>query len=74
MSTNQKQSPVKILRIKELARYLSISVATIYDWLNPKSSRYDPTFPKQIKLGKAAAGFIIDEIDNWLANQARENQ
>ncbi|MFU2151123.1 AlpA family phage regulatory protein [Klebsiella aerogenes] len=32
-------------------RNLDIARSTIYDWINPKSPRYDPTFPKQRRLG-----------------------
>lgn len=38
---------VKILRMPAVVRKLGIARATIYDWLNPKSPRYDATFPKQ---------------------------
>ncbi|MCC8382344.1 AlpA family phage regulatory protein [Photorhabdus laumondii] len=31
---------------------LGIARSTIYDWINPKSLRYDNTFPKQRQLGK----------------------
>lgn len=36
----------KIIRSKELVAHLGIGRFTLYDWINPKSSRFDPTFPK----------------------------
>lgn len=57
---------VKILRISTLVKKIGISRSTIYDWLNPKSPRYDVTFPKQRRLGMHSVGWIESEIDKWL--------
>jgi prophage regulatory protein len=45
---------------------MGISRSTIYDWLNPKSSRYDASFPKQRRLGKQSIGWLEAELDEWL--------
>lgn len=57
---------VKILRISALVKKIGISRSTIYDWLNPKSPRYNVTFPKQRRLGMHSVGWIESEIDKWL--------
>lgn len=57
---------VKILRIPALMSKLGIARSTIYDWLNPKSPRYDNTFPKQRRLGRQSVGWLESEIDYWL--------
>ncbi|WP_105648956.1 AlpA family phage regulatory protein [Cronobacter dublinensis] len=57
---------VKILRISALVKKIGISRSTIYDWLNPKSPRYDVTFPKQRRLGMHSVGWMESEIDKWL--------
>ncbi|BCT20247.1 AlpA family phage regulatory protein [Enterobacter ludwigii] len=57
---------VKILRISALVKKIGISRSTIYDWLNPKSPRYDATFPKQRRLGMQSVGWMESEIDKWL--------
>lgn len=49
-------SELRVIRINELAKKLAIGKSTIYDWLNPKSPRYDETFPKPIKLGASSVG------------------
>ncbi|WP_435927533.1 AlpA family phage regulatory protein [Dryocola sp. BD613] len=59
-------SAVRILRLPAVIHKTGISRATIYDWLNPKSPRYDPTFPKKRKLGKQSIGWLESEIDEWL--------
>lgn len=56
----------KILRLKQLMRKIGVSRSTIYDWLNPKSPRYDANFPKQLCLGRQAVGWRESEIDAWL--------
>lgn len=60
------QSPLVILRVKQLQLRLGAARATIYDWLNPKSPRYDPTFPKQIRLSRNSVGWLEHEVNAWL--------
>ncbi|WP_336658336.1 AlpA family phage regulatory protein [Enterobacter asburiae] len=57
---------VKILRMRDVVLKTGIARATIYDWLNPKSPRYDATFPKQRRLGMQSVGWLESEIDLWL--------
>jgi len=57
---------VKILRMRDVVLKTGIARATIYDWLNPKSPRYDATFPKQRRLGMQSVGWLESEIDRWL--------
>ncbi|TGC57581.1 hypothetical protein C9E92_00700 [Salmonella enterica subsp. enterica serovar Wilhelmsburg] len=59
-------SNVKMLRLPAVILKTGIARATIYDWLNPKSPRYDPTFPRRRLLGKQSVGWIESEIDEWL--------
>lgn len=61
-------STVKVLRLTQLMRKIGVSRSTIYDWLNPKSPRYDAYFPKQLRLGRQAVGWLESEIDDWLLN------
>ncbi len=55
-----------ILRLPTVIERIGIGRSTIYDWINPTSPRYDPTFPKQKKLGKQSVGWIESEINDWL--------
>ena len=57
---------VTVLRMRHLREKLGISRSTIYEKLNPKSPRYDPSFPKPIKLGATAVGWIESEVDLWI--------
>ncbi len=60
-------TPKKLLRKPKALEKLGIANATAYDWLNPKSPRYDPTFPRPIKIGAAAVAWLESEIDDWIA-------
>ena len=62
-------SSIKILRVRAVATKLGISRSTIYDWLNPKSDRYDATFPKQRRLGQQSVGWVEAELDQWLLDR-----
>ncbi|HDU8343346.1 MULTISPECIES: helix-turn-helix transcriptional regulator [Morganellaceae] len=57
---------IKILRLPYVIQRIGIARSTLYDWINPTSPRYDPTFPKQKKLGKQSVGWIESEINDWL--------
>nr|WP_314508569.1 AlpA family transcriptional regulator [uncultured Pantoea sp.] len=61
-------SSIKVLRITQLMRKTGVGRSTIYDWLNPKSPRYDADFPKQLHLGRRSVGWLESEIDEWLLN------
>ena len=56
----------KILRLKQLTERIGLGRSTIYDRMDAHSPRYDATFPKPIKLGAAAIGWIDSEITTWI--------
>jgi prophage regulatory protein len=72
--TERNQEPISILRRRDLESRLRLSRSTIYDKINPNSPRYDETFPKQIKLGGAAVGWIAHEVDQWLVRQVEASR
>ncbi|BFI70117.1 helix-turn-helix transcriptional regulator [Yersinia enterocolitica] len=57
---------VKILRITAVVSKLGIARSTIYDWLNAKSPRHDPAFPKPYPLGRQSVGWLESELDEWI--------
>jgi prophage regulatory protein len=66
---DQKEQQAKIIRRRHLEARLGLSRSTIYDKINPKSPRYDASFPKPIRLGGAAVGWLAHEVDAWLNRQ-----
>jgi prophage regulatory protein len=68
--TNSLQSVISILRRRDLEARVRLSRSTIYDKINPKSPRYDATFPKPIHLGGGSAiGWLEHEVNEWLCSQ-----
>ncbi|WP_447825165.1 helix-turn-helix transcriptional regulator [Aeromonas salmonicida] len=65
-------NPIKVLRIKDLIGKVGMARSTIYDRLNPKSPRYDSSFPKPIKLGLSAIGWLEHEVDTWIESLIKQ--
>jgi len=63
-----------IERRRSLETRLGLSRSTIYDKINPKSPRYDSTFPKPIRLGGCAVGWLTHEVDEWLNRQIESSR
>jgi len=63
-----------IERRRSLETRLGLSRSTIYDKINPKSPRYDATFPKPIRLGGCAVGWLTHEVDEWLNRQIESSR
>lgn len=68
MNTEPKKA-MQILRMAEVTRRVGLSKSTIYDRLNPKSTRYDDTFPKPIKIGLSAIGWLDEHINSWIESR-----
>lgn len=67
----------QIIRLKQLIKILSISRSCVYDWLNPRSPRYDPTFPKQVRLsGRSnggAVGWRLVSVMAWIDSRDKNS-
>jgi prophage regulatory protein len=68
--TKQHPSPVRILRLRDVEERVGLRRANIY------RRAATGTFPKPIRLGPNASGWIESEIDAWLAERvaARDAQ
>ncbi|WP_255847931.1 helix-turn-helix transcriptional regulator [Stutzerimonas kunmingensis] len=66
----EQTSNIQIIRLSQLTQMLSISRSCVYDWLNPKSPRHDPSFPKQVRLSGrksgGAVGWRLESVIAWL--------
>jgi prophage regulatory protein len=71
---NHDQNAISIIRRRRLEQRVGLSRSTIYDKLNPKSPRYDNTFPRPIRLGGAAVGWLEHEVDDWLNRQIQASR
>ncbi|MBL8389346.1 MAG: AlpA family phage regulatory protein [Hydrogenophaga sp.] len=64
-------SSVKILKMQDLCLKIQSCRSAAYRRLDKNDSMYDPDFPKPIKLGSRAIGFIESEVDAWLLSRKR---
>ena len=58
--------PKLVIRRRELAELLGISRSTTYLREKPSSPYFDPRFPKSIKLGRRAVGFLLEDAIAYL--------
>ena len=56
----------QLLSIKDVGHYTGLSRSTIYEMVNEKSDRYDPTFPKKVQLTQVRVVWVASEIANWI--------
>jgi len=56
---------VQVYRIKELTKLLGVSKETIYFWIRKNQ------FPKPIKLGERASGWLKEDVEKWLENKKK---
>jgi len=63
--------PLRVLRRSTLSERTGLARSSIYDRLDPKSPRYDPTFPRPIPLGPGsrARGWLESEVERWIEDQ-----
>ena len=57
---------LRVLRLKQVLDRVGLSRSTIYDRMNPASPRYDDSFPKPIKIGSSAVGWLESSINKWI--------
>lgn len=62
----QQATQNRLLRRTELEKLIGLSRSSIYARLDPKSSQYDASFPRPIKLGAKTVAWLAAEIDGWI--------
>lgn len=62
----------KVIRVKQLVELLGVGRSTLYDWMDVRSPRHDPSFPKRIRLGRASVGWLLEEVVAWISQRANE--
>lgn len=70
--SDQIKAALAILRRRQLEKSIGLGRSSIYAKLDPRSSQYDPSFPKPIRLGERAVGWFSHQVDEWLIDQANK--
>lgn len=65
-----KETALRILRRRQVEERTGLSRSTIYDRIDPKSPRFDSSFPKPYHLGNGrAVGWRESDIEGWIGAQ-----
>lgn len=73
-------SPVKFLRLVRVQEATGLGRSAIYDRLDRNSPRYDPTFPKQVRLSqgcpqrRSAVAFVEAEVQAWILERVHDSR
>lgn len=59
----------RMIPLKQVIHYTALSSTTIYEMINKKSDRYDPTFPVQVKLSRGRVAWVESEVSDWIENK-----
>lgn len=62
----------QMLSIKDVIHYTGLSRSTIYEMIDEKSKRYDPTFPKKVQITAARVTWVASEIADWINTKISE--
>lgn len=62
LAANDPHASKVIIRLPKLKHLLGVSRSTVYLRLNAKSKYYDPLFPKPIRLGAKAVGWLLADV------------
>ncbi len=62
--------PRPLMRLPELMQRTGLSRSAIYDRLDERSPRHDPSFPKQFSLGGSAVAWYEEEVSAWISQCA----
>ncbi|MFV5367354.1 AlpA family phage regulatory protein [Acinetobacter junii] len=72
--SQSNQYQYQIFNIKTVIEITGISRSTIYEIIDPKSSYYDPNFPKPISLTKNRIGWVSKEIYDWIESKIAQRK
>lgn len=59
----------KVIKIGEVLEMTSLSRATHFAKLKKGSGRYDPSYPRPIKLGIRSVGYVEKEVLAWIESR-----
>ena len=59
----------RMLPVAEVEYLIGLSNSTIYEMMNEKSKRYDPTFPIQVRISKGRVAWVESEIGQWIEDK-----
>jgi prophage regulatory protein len=68
METTHVNSSVRMLRLPDVLKRTALSRSQIYRLIEQDD------FPKQVRLGERAAGWVEEEVDGWLRERIERSR
>lgn len=62
-------SDERLLQVKEVSTLVGLSRSKIYELINPRHKRHDPSFPKPVHIAVRAARWRLSEVLAWIKAQ-----
>jgi excisionase family DNA binding protein len=59
---------VRVLRPKEAAEKIGVSVATLYRW------EAEGKLPQRRQIGEGVSGWLDDELEEWIRNRPKADE
>jgi prophage regulatory protein len=66
MTANIASPASRLCRCNEMQLLIGLSRSAIYDKLDPRSPRFDPSFPRPVKIGTRAVAWLESELVAWV--------
>lgn len=70
-NATESYKPLVLLKLKHVVLRTGLSRSSIYNKLDAKSPHYDPTFPRQIRLGAASVAWVESEVEEWVNSRIK---
>ncbi|PTS73914.1 hypothetical protein DBR33_07710 [Stenotrophomonas sp. HMWF022] len=67
-------STPRLIRRQELEHRTGFRRSTIYAALKPGNKRFDPSFPRPVRLSAGAVAWVESEVDDWIRTRMAERQ
>lgn len=64
------QQPIRILRWPEVHARVGLCHSQVYNLMKKENPDGTPGFPRAIKLGQRASGWLESDIDAWIHTRA----
>lgn len=62
----------RILRLRDLCKLLSTSRSSVYNWINKQSAWHIPDFPKPIRIGNSAIGWLESDVVKYVQTRQQK--
>jgi len=62
----------RIVGVKLACEMLGLKRSTFFDKQNPRSVRFDPGFPKRIRLSSRRVGWLLSELEMWISRRIED--